>query len=82
MEEFADQHPVALQAELDAPDFPDGFSIPTAEELESFRLARIQSPHILRLAPDIYEWLLSQGPDWERRADAILRREMMSETGV
>ncbi|MBD5552947.1 MAG: hypothetical protein HDQ44_01275 [Desulfovibrio sp.] len=82
MEKYADHHPMARQAALDEPDFAEGFSIPTAEELESFRLQRIQSPHILKLAPDIYEWLLSQGPDWERRADAILRREMMSENGV
>lgn len=57
-------------------------SIPTASDLDDFQRLRSQSGHLLHLAPDIHVWLLSLGPDWEEKADAILRREMLSQRGL
>lgn len=57
-------------------------SIPTLSDLKSFQRQKVLNGYFLRIAPDIYEWLTTQGPDWEERADTILRREMLLARGL
>lgn len=60
----------------------DYASIPTLSDLKDFQRHKVLSGHYLRIAPDVYDWLTAQGPDWEEKADAILRREMLLARGL
>lgn len=57
-------------------------SIPTGTDLEDYKRIRAHDDGILQLAPDIFAWLTSLGPNWEAKADAILRREMLLERSI
>lgn len=60
----------------------DYASIPTLSDLKDFQRHKVLNGHFLRIAPDIYDWLTAQGPDWEEKADTILRREMLLARGL
>lgn len=62
--------------------FSDYASIPTLSDLKSFQRHKVLSGYFLRIAPDVYDWLTAQGPDWEEKADTILRRAMLLARGL
>lgn len=57
-------------------------SIPTLSDLKSFQQHKVSSGCFVRIAPDVYEWLTAQGPDWEQKADTILRHAMLLSRGL
>lgn len=52
--------------------------IPAMDDWESFQ----RKAGMIYLEPDIFEWLLSKGRDFENRANSILRREMILDKGL
>lgn len=56
-------------------------SIPRVDDMEGYNRATHMFD-MIRLEPDIFEWLLAGGLDYERRANGILRRQMILEKGL
>lgn len=71
------QQPKNLDVEEDV----EYTSLPQVDDLDGFKRSLCTDKTII-LDPDIYEWLVSRGLDYQSRANAILRRAMILEGGL
>lgn len=65
----------------DAEEDVDYEALPRVDDLDGFNRA-VNMADMIRIEPDILEWLISHGLDYEMRANAILRRAMILERGL
>lgn len=56
-------------------------TLPRVDDLDGFNRV-LNMADMIRLDADIFDWLLSGGLDYEARANAILRRQMILERGL